>query len=427
MKRLLRYWIAIVAFASLALAGSVEVGMTEARLIELKGAPLAKATMGKKAIYRWPDMQVILVDGVVDQIQPRGQAAEQRNTSARATQAPQPAAVKPELDTILTLSGIKTQVEQIDGGLEGALQSPMLEQLPRELVPAFKQAMREAFRADGLFPVVRAHLARKLDAATLTKLVEIYDDPLVQRMTALELDAGRTDAQAEIQRYFQKTPPSPARVRMLQNLDSASGASAMSLLLIRQMALAMATGAATALGGQMPAAQIEQEVGLEIGKMKGAIQDQVLQYYNYTYRDVSDQDISEYTNAHHRPELQKLIRESSTGLVMAFAKAGQEFGQTLKKIAGPRAEAARMQHKIANAGRYTGMARPESQDPATLMQRRLAESRPMAPSDFGQTKGVQMNMPMPKPFVFPSYRTLFWGAVPAVVAFVLIFMFMRRR
>jgi membrane protein involved in colicin uptake len=67
-----------------ALAQSVEVGMTEAKLLELKGAPQTKAAVGKKAIYRWPDMQVTLVEGRVEQFQYRDREAEKANAAERA-------------------------------------------------------------------------------------------------------------------------------------------------------------------------------------------------------------------------------------------------------------------------------------------------------------------------------------------------------
>jgi hypothetical protein len=77
----------IVMFASMlsALAAEipVPVGMTEAKLLGLKGAPTSKATMGKKAIYRWPDMQITLIDGKVDQVQLRDSVAERRNSAER--------------------------------------------------------------------------------------------------------------------------------------------------------------------------------------------------------------------------------------------------------------------------------------------------------------------------------------------------------
>jgi hypothetical protein len=63
-------------------AAPVPVGMTEAKLIELKGEPESKATMGTKAIYRWPDMQVTLNAGKVERVQIRNPKAEKERMAA---------------------------------------------------------------------------------------------------------------------------------------------------------------------------------------------------------------------------------------------------------------------------------------------------------------------------------------------------------
>ncbi len=58
--------------------------MAEAKVVALKGAPQSKASVGKKSIYRWPDMEVTLVEGKVEQVKFRDAATEKRNAAERA-------------------------------------------------------------------------------------------------------------------------------------------------------------------------------------------------------------------------------------------------------------------------------------------------------------------------------------------------------
>ena len=51
--------------------------MTESDIVKLKGAPQSKAQMGKKSIYRWPDVEAIIVEGKVASFKVRDAAAEQ--------------------------------------------------------------------------------------------------------------------------------------------------------------------------------------------------------------------------------------------------------------------------------------------------------------------------------------------------------------
>lgn len=85
---------------------AVTVGMTEAKLIELKGSPQTKAVVGEKAIYRFSDMQVTLMRGKVEQIQLRDLATEKENAAGRAAaaaakkQATAKAAITPSLPEV---------------------------------------------------------------------------------------------------------------------------------------------------------------------------------------------------------------------------------------------------------------------------------------------------------------------------------------
>lgn len=58
--------------------------MTEADLLKSNGMPQTKAKMGKKSIYRWPSVQVILVDGKVESFQLRDVVAEKEDAKERA-------------------------------------------------------------------------------------------------------------------------------------------------------------------------------------------------------------------------------------------------------------------------------------------------------------------------------------------------------
>lgn len=57
----------LLAVALPALA-SVEQGMSEAKLLAQKGAPLTKVASGSRVIYGWSDVQVTVVDGIVAKV-----------------------------------------------------------------------------------------------------------------------------------------------------------------------------------------------------------------------------------------------------------------------------------------------------------------------------------------------------------------------
>jgi thiol-disulfide isomerase/thioredoxin len=81
----------LVAALLLALAvrvcGQVAPGMGEADLLALKGAPASKVAAGSKVIYGWPDMQVVVVDGVVTKVTAKNAGADAAEADRRARAA----------------------------------------------------------------------------------------------------------------------------------------------------------------------------------------------------------------------------------------------------------------------------------------------------------------------------------------------------
>lgn len=94
MNKLFACLLAITALTPSMFAGSLSVGMSETELLQLKGSPETKAKLGKKSIYRWPDAEIVLVEGKVESFRMRNVAAEKqaakesaRNESTRKAEA----------------------------------------------------------------------------------------------------------------------------------------------------------------------------------------------------------------------------------------------------------------------------------------------------------------------------------------------------
>ena len=76
-----------LVFAASAFSAPVEIGMSEAKLLETKGKPEWRGTSGKITTISWPDMQVSLLEGKVDHIQLRDLKKEKKITDEKKTAA----------------------------------------------------------------------------------------------------------------------------------------------------------------------------------------------------------------------------------------------------------------------------------------------------------------------------------------------------
>ncbi len=88
------------------------VGISEKELLSKKGEPISKASLGKKSIYRWLDMQVTIIDGVVDSVKLRNISAEEKREAERRDAA---AAKKAEEERkrLAELQLLQTEAERV--------------------------------------------------------------------------------------------------------------------------------------------------------------------------------------------------------------------------------------------------------------------------------------------------------------------------
>jgi cytochrome c biogenesis protein CcmG, thiol:disulfide interchange protein DsbE len=86
IRRCWRLPVVLSLFLALAIGIRAQVapGMHEADLLALKGEPLSKMAAGAKVIYGWPDLQVVVVDGVVTKVLGKNAAAENAAADRRA-------------------------------------------------------------------------------------------------------------------------------------------------------------------------------------------------------------------------------------------------------------------------------------------------------------------------------------------------------
>jgi hypothetical protein len=68
MRHLIVLFVILAAAYEPACAAPIQIGMPEATLLEIKGAPVSKVVLGNKSVYRWSDAEITLVAGKIDRI-----------------------------------------------------------------------------------------------------------------------------------------------------------------------------------------------------------------------------------------------------------------------------------------------------------------------------------------------------------------------
>jgi thiol-disulfide isomerase/thioredoxin len=107
----LRLIVALFLVLTVRICAQVAQGLHEADLLALKGAPSNKVAAGSKVIYSWPDMQVIVVDGVVTKVTAKNASAEATEADRRAKIASDGAMAKADRSPKVTEQMAKAREE----------------------------------------------------------------------------------------------------------------------------------------------------------------------------------------------------------------------------------------------------------------------------------------------------------------------------
>jgi hypothetical protein len=241
------------------------------------------------------------------------------------------------IEEVLTLYGVKEQMAQLPALLEAQLERER-EQYPPQVYQVLRQAFAEAYRADGLYAKVIAHFEATATPEQLLAAREWLRTPLSQKMTRLEVEAASPQSQEKIPEFaagLEANPPSADRVSLVQELDDAVSATDTTI------AVSVATVRAVVKGVQplLPADKRmpEEEIEHELLRLEAGLQS-TMKYstwigFLYTYRSVSDQELTEYLAYWQSGEGRWLSHTTTDALLEAITAAAEDAGKRIAEAA----------------------------------------------------------------------------------------------
>ena len=240
--------------------------------------------------------------------------------AASAAEAPAAAERNALIERVLTLAGATTQLAQVPAQVSAQLQLRQGE-FSSEAFGRIIARLTEAFREEALHASLAQAFARVYDRRRLEPIAAWLASPLVQRLTALEEAAMQPDAAAAQEAFFSRpgaAPPSEARVALLQRLMRATYATEMTLRVIRTTMAGIATAVNAALDRPAPSPAELAEAESDLESARSQIEDRILARLLFTYRDVTDDDLSAYITFWESDTGQWFNRVSSDGYLEAI-------------------------------------------------------------------------------------------------------------
>lgn len=195
----------------------------------------------------------------------------------------------------------------------------------------FEAAMTQAFLPEKIDRDLKQEFLEPCDAGMLRSVIAGLTNPLGDRMRKLEAFAESPAARQEGEAYahtLSQHPPARERVALMLRMDASLGITKSTM----DITLASARGIAVAFGG-LPA---EGAATLQSKQTSDQMHGAVLVNLLFTYRDVSDQDLTSYIELYETPAFMSFNDRLEKALVACISRQSEALGQEIKKMMPPR-------------------------------------------------------------------------------------------
>jgi hypothetical protein len=200
-----------------------------------------------------------------------------------------------------------------------------------------EEAARGAYSTEATEKLVIAELQSQLQPADADEVLRWLRGDVGRRFTALEIEAGRAEAQAKMQAYAQSlmnNPPPESRQAIFESLQDALHTTEGATQLLMNMNLAIGIGFLDG-GPEIDEAAIRKlrdTLETDRARMTTEVGPLMLVVLMYSYRDVPDADLQRYIDFARSPAGDRYHRAMIDGMDRALSAAGVRLGQELSRL-----------------------------------------------------------------------------------------------
>ncbi len=235
------------------------------------------------------------------------------------------------IEQLLVVSGLKKSLQQLQSQVtpsfrEGNSASDEAAKFQTEVVRLYS----DSYPKEGFVNRVKEALNKNYDERRYSHLLQLLSTPLSKRMADLE---STEPTPLDFQNYVSQVanhPLSPNRIQLIQRIDSATRSSA----LLTTITIASVESNAIAMSEDcvVKEAIIRQKIAKNRPEIEKATRSRSQVMLSFTYRDVSDADLSDYINVYEDPD-SKWLQEKVQGAIEEQFKLGiKKVGYGMKQI-----------------------------------------------------------------------------------------------
>jgi len=234
---------------------------------------------------------------------------------------------------LLVRSGLSVQLRGF-GNQFAAQFARQRGKVPDTLVVELTNAAKEAFRPDVLQEDIVQGIARKLKVDEINGALAWLDSAVGERITRAEEASSGTTGEAALRKYTEslKECKAPAaRTRLIGDIIAASYAEDSTVRSLEAVALGVALGIDSMQPEQnrlgLERLQAKLKVAMPAEKLKQQMRLVLPVMYAYTYRDISDADLTAYLAFLTGPVGKRYSQQVSEAFMEALIRGSVRLGQ----------------------------------------------------------------------------------------------------
>lgn len=198
--------------------------------------------------------------------------------------------------------------------------------------------MRESFDVKRAEENLYTFLIGNTQIGFLEKAVQWAETPLAQKINTEEMAASKPEAQAGLLRFMadlQETPPSEARVALIHEYEKITGLAELSTQIIIEVMRGMGESVNLALpeDKRQTPNQMEEEMEKARLDIREAMREQIIITSLYSYRNISDEELTQYIEFYKSETGKTEIDVSGKALIHVLKQWSVIVGEKITALA----------------------------------------------------------------------------------------------
>jgi uncharacterized protein YbaP (TraB family) len=277
-------------------------------------------------------------DNLLQLLKDKGYAVEQIPAHAGV------AAISPEnlAHALYIRSGMEEQIRNLPLAIQIGFdqvrdQDDRIQQLPEDFYVNIKELLAESFAADNLNTMVLRHMEAQISQAEMQRVLNWLNSPLGKRGTQLFKTSLTPKSPAKLQEFIntmQQSPPSSTRLKLIQELATATKTTEITLEIAINTQLVVTTVITATLPAvqQRPFSEILDEVEKNRPLLEPRVDQQIQPLLLYMYRSLSDAELEQYITFAKSSAGAQYYRAMLNGIKLALMDSSIRFGASMAQL-----------------------------------------------------------------------------------------------